>query len=321
MSYGEKSRVAISFQDSFGTSNVNSLHHLALLSESVGLSIESLVERNMRGVHDEGAHYEGPHSVAGDLEAEAHPISLGAMLKAVLGEPTTITSDGLYGHTFEPRTSDWDGKAANVPATILKYLDDGGSAQVFYDLVGSTLELSMAHGEFLKAKVGFVGGRQSQVAAVAASYPTGKLWTWDVVSASVATSAWPELTQLTVKLDESLEAQGTLDASKTPSRVKRTGFRVVTVDGSMKFDNQNEFQQFLAQSERELIVHAKGSVEVQSGYYDELTVKVPLMRYVEFNPAAGGPGQIEVGFSAKGVYSTTSATALNITLQNTQAGY
>jgi len=87
------------------------------------------------------------------------------------------------------------------------------------------------------------------------------------------------------------------------------------------FDTQNEDQKFLDQSERSLVVHMIGLANVQSGYNELLTITVPLFRYVEFKPVAGGAEKLEVGFSGKGVYSTTSATMLQITLANTQAAY
>ncbi len=321
MSYGMKTNIGISFQNSYGTALASSIYWIPFLTEGFAVGKEPLVSENMTGVFDEGAHYEGLNANEGPLEMEANPIAMGVILKAVMGSPTTVTSGAYYTHTFKPRTADFDVYAAGIPLTVTKDLGDAGSAHRYYDMVASKLSLSVANGELLKTSIELMGGKYTQVAAPAASYPAGKGWTWDVASVSLSGTANADISELNLELDESLENKYTLNATKTPSRTKRSGRRTLSVGGTLIFDSQTEYQQFLSQSERNLTVTMKGSVAVQSGYYDELTMIVPLLRYVEFKPVAGGAGKLEVGFSGKGVYSTTSATALHITLANTQAAY
>lgn len=318
--YGQESQIGISFQDSFGTSQQDSIFWIPKLSENISKEIPQLVEQNLKGIFDEGAHYEGPHSINGPIETEANPVSVGVLLKCVMGEPATVNSDSLYTHTFKPRTSDWDSKAANVPVTIEKYLGVG-SADLFYDMNGTSLTLSVTNGELMKGSVEFVGGSNSQQANSAASYPTNKLWSWDTSSVSIGGSGKSEIMDMTITLNEQLEAMHTLDATKTPSRIKRTGFRTVEVSGTLKFDNADEYQQFLDQSEREMIIHFEGVTAVQSGYNEALTITLPSLRWIEDKPAAGGPGEIEVGVTGKGVYNVGSATAMEVVLYNGQSGY
>lgn len=319
--YGMKTDIGLSFQNSYGTALVNSIYWLSFLSEDFAIAKEQIVSEGMRGVFDEGAHYEGMNAVDATLELEAQAIPLGALLKAAFGSPTSVQSGGIYSHTYKPTTSDFDAFAAKRPCTIVKQLGDSGSAHQFYDMVPSKFGLSIANGELLKVSAGFLGGKYSQSAAVAASYPTGKHWTWDVASVTLATSANGALIDLNIEIDDSLENKYTLGTQKTPTRTVRSGFRTLSIDGTLLFDNQNEYQKFIDQSERELIVNLKGTTEIQSGYYETLTIRAPLFRYTEFKPVAGGPGKIEASFSAKGVYSVSSATALQITLVNTQAAY
>lgn len=322
MSYGQNSKIGISFQSSYGAgqSLQDSVYWIPKISEGVNAEKPPLIEQNLRGVFDEGAHHEGMNAVAGPVECEAAPIPLGVMLKCVLGDPATVNSDSLYTHTFKPRTADWSAQSANVPVTIEKYVD-AGSADLFYNMTGTSLTLSIANGEFVKAAVEFVGGDHSQQADTAESYPTTTLWSWDATSVSIGGVGKAEVMDMSIVLNEQLEAMGTLDGTKTPSRIKRTGFRTVEISGTLKFDDAVEYQHFLDQNERELIMHFEGTTEVQSGYNEALTVQTPLMRHTEFKPAASGPGEIEVGFTSKGVYSVTSATAMQIELRNTQAAY
>ncbi len=322
MAYGQKSHVGVIFQDSYGTpGSVNSIHFIPFLSETLNLAIPPMYSENIRGVFDEGDTYEGPRMVEGEIDTEAQPISFGAMLKCILEETSVVQSIGLYTRTFKPRVSDFDEVSANNPVTAYKYLDTG-SAKLFSDLNGATLEIGIANGELFKSKVGFVGGNFSQNAAVAASFPVGKRWTWDQTSITLAGVANTKVGNMTITLDDGgLEATHTVRTSKYPSRIKRSGFRTIAVDGTLKFDNQDEYQEFISQSERELVLAFTGNVEVQSGYFDTAIIKLPLLRYEEAAPTAEGPGEIEMSVTARGKYSVDSGTAMEITLINTQAAY
>jgi len=320
MAYGQSSNIGISFQNSYGTLLTNSVYWMPHLSDSVGKNIEQLMSESMRGIYDEGETYEGKNTSDGDLEFEVQPIPVGVILKAMFGEPTSVNSGAIYSHTFKPRNSDFDELSAADPITYHQYLDTG-SAQLHYDLNANTLEMSVAQGELLKMTCGFVGGNFQQVAGISPSYPNEKHFTWDATSLSIGGSGKNEILDISISVDETLEAMFTLDGTKTPSRVKRTGLRTIEVSGTLKFDNQNEYQEFLTQSERELIATFTGATEIQSGYYDTIEVKMPKLRYGELKPSAGGAGQIEASFTGKAKYSVSSATAMQILLVNTQAAY
>jgi len=321
MPYGNNSEVGISFQDSYGTLNTSSMHWLPILDEDIGLEKPPLVSQSMRGIYDEGQHFEGANAVNGSINGEAHPIALGALLTAAFGGAVVVQSDGIYAHTFKPRTTEFDSKSANIPFTLHKYLDDGGSASLFYDLNANGIEIGISNGELLMANLEIVGGKFQQIERIAAAYPTGKQWTWDSTSVSIAEAGIDEIKQLTIKTSESIEAMHTLNGSVFPSRNKRTGFRTIEINGTMTFDNQNEYQQFLNQAERVLDVTFTGATEIQSGYNDTVRIIVPLMRHTEYKPVAGAVGEIEVSFNSKGIYSSDSGTALQITLTNTKAAY
>ena len=321
--YGQKANVGICFQDSYGTSNVDSMHWMQFVSEDITLKKEPLKSQNMRGIFEEGDAYEGINTVEGSMEMEAHPISIGVLLTAAFGEPVSVASDAIYKHTWKPSTTDFDEFSAGIPFTLYKYLNDTGSAFLYYDLCGSSIELMVANGEFLKSTLSVTGGNFTQVADIAASYPGGKRWTWDVGSVSFGGTGQTGLMELSVTVDDGVEPFHTINASrgKFPSRVKHGGWRTIEVSGTMKFDNQTEMQEFLAWTERELIASFVGPTEIQSGYYEVLEIVLPAMQYTDYPPSAAGPGLMEVGFTANGNYDVGSATAFEISLINTLAAY
>lgn len=320
--YGQKTTLGINFQNSYGTAQVNSLYFLPFISEGFATTKEQLMAMGQRGVFEEGDAYEGMNANEGELELEAHPVLMGVMLKALCGDPTTVTSAAVYGHTYKLRTSDFDKFAANNPVTVLKDLGDSGSSHQYSDMVLSTLGFNFANGEFLKLTGTFMGGNYSQIAAVAASFPAqATQFTWDQSSISIGSSLQADFNQLSVTVEESLENKYTLNNTKRPSRTKRAGSRVINVEGTLILEDQNEYQEFISQTERELIINVKGASEIQSGYTEEFRINLPGLRLGDFKMVAGGPGQIEVGFTGKAIYSVTSAVAIQFFLQNSQAAY
>ena len=106
----------------------------------------------------------------------------------------------------------------------------------------------------------------------------------------------------------------TLNGSKFPSRVKRTGARTVEIAGTIIFDDQVEYQKFIAQTEEALVI----SFAVTS---DQLVITAPAFRYSDFKPVAAGAGKTEVGFTGSAKYHANSATAIQFDLGNLQAVY
>lgn len=322
MSYGMESRIGISFQNSYGTSNVASLHWLEPTGESIDLKKEQIIHEGLRGIFDDGRHQEGKNTVDGDITIEAKPIPLGVLLQAAMSKASTVTSGSVITHTFRPRTSDHSAPSAENPFTLMKFMGDTGSAHVYSDLNASNLELSISNGELLTAKLGVVGGTYSQSAAVAASYIAGDALDWSISSLSLGGTAKTNVRDLSVTLDNAIEAQHNMGATtKYPNRIKRTGFRSMEIGGTVIFDDQTDYQNFVSQAEQRFFVHLRGRTEIQSGYYESLTIDVPSLRFTEFPQAVGGPGQIEVGFSAKAVYNTGSGNIGTFTLVNTRTGY
>lgn len=316
MPYGQNATVGINFQNSFGTQIVTSNYFLPIISESVFNAKEPLISGEMKGILDEGAGYEGKNSIEGDIEVEIDSTTLGVMCRMAFGPATLVSSDSLRTHTFKPRTADFDTFIAGDPVSILKDMDDAGSASVLYDCCASTFELNIANGELIKSKISVMGGKFTQIAPVAASYPTDGKWSWDTSSFSIAGAANSDLMDITITVDEALENRHVLDGNKTPSHTKRSGFRTVAVAGTLLFNDQTEYQQFLSQSEQKFDLYLSTGTAVQSGYNESLQIIMPAVRYNAFPLASGGPGQLEVGFEGSAKYHTGSATAVEVILQN-----
>ncbi|MDH4225123.1 MAG: phage tail tube protein [Deltaproteobacteria bacterium] len=319
MAYGQSGHMALHFQNSFGLSNVTSARFIPLVSESVMETIGQLVENNHYGRLAESPVHEGLHEVSGEVRTEAHPIAAGAFFKAALGQSSSSPLGGAFLHTFVPVQADWD-PAAAVPPFTLEIHRDVGSAFVYGDLLANTLTLEIAQGQLLAAGMTVLGGKFSQKASSLPVYPAGRPWTWDVVSAGYNGAGVSHLRSLTVKFDNRLAAYHTLSGGKHPARIKRNGSQTISVEGSLLFEDQNLFSEFINQTEKPLTVNFAGETTAGS-YSNLLTVEVPRLRFSEFKPSMNGAGELEVGFAGKGVFDSGLGYGLKITLTNTQAAY
>ena len=321
MSYGNDGTISINFQNSYGTPVTTSNHFIPFIEESVTPEIEDLVSANMSGIFDEGPSYRGKETIGGDIVADINMDTMGTFCRAMFGPATVVTSGSLVTHTFKPVVTDWDQYAANQPFTLLKDFAEGGSAHAYSNLVASKLEFSVGNGEFVKATLSCVGGRRTKTAAVAATYSTDSLWTWDAASASIAGVAVSDLKSLNLVIDDKLETQFVLNNTRYPSHIKRTASRSVEVSGVALFNTQSEFQAFENSLTRPLIVTFLSGLQVQSGFNESIKFDIPSFRYSSYPINLSGPSQIEVSFSGKAKFNTGSDTSLTVTLVSTHTAF
>ena len=160
-----------------------------------------------------------------------------------------------------------------------------------------------------------MGGRGGRQVRVNQGYHGGRQWTLEVVSSSFYGSANCDLRQFTLRFSNQLGAMYTLSGDKVPRRIKREGSQQVAIEGTMLFQDQSLFQEFLDQSEKRLLLTFAGETVAQS-YQAQVTLDVPKLRFGEFKPGLSGPGQLAVSFTAAGVSDSTSSYALRATLTN-----
>ena len=316
MGYGMLGHVAWDFQNSYGTSKVSSQKFIPFLSENFNFRVEELREGNMYGRFGEPPFHESMKHIAAELSMEAHPQAMGVLLKSVFGQVTTTSATGVQNHEFIPRnTADFDDRAVSQPATI-EVNRNVGSAGLYYDVVGSRLQLAIANGQLLRLDWNGIGAGFSRGAPATATYPAHKPFRW--VQSSVSYNAWEvqDLRDLRVTLDTPLEAIYTLGTSNTPFRIKRSGFYTVEVAGTLQFAQHSFWLDFENFATRRFFANF-----VSSDAPHVVTIDVPRMRFNSFNPVIAGPGLVQAAFTAKGEFDTNSSYALRVLLVNTETYY
>ena len=135
-------------------------------------------------------------------------------------------------------------------------------------------------------------------------------FTWNQCSISIAGAAVDEFQDITITVNNNLEATYTIDGTKYPNRIKRSGFRTIEVSGTILFISQAEADIFTGQTQRRVVISTQ-----QGSHFME--VDIPSFRYESFPVNIGGPGQIAVGFSGKAKYNAGSGTAIKVTTKVT----
>jgi hypothetical protein len=313
--YGMQGHAMFAFQDSFNTLNVDSLQAISITEESIIFGKEQITEAGMYSRFAESPYHEGLNTVEGDITQEASPHGLGYFLKSALRLTSTTSDTGTQTHVFESTAADFDELSASDPLTIEVYRDVG-SAALYYNLNGNTLALNVANGELLTATLGVLGGGFSRQTASSPTFPTPAPFKWDQSSIYFDGANVLDIQDLTININNNLENRFTLQSSATPRKIKRTAQQIIELTGTFIFQQHSYWDAFLDQDEKSLVMHWAAAQAPNA-----LTIDIPLLRFKSFDPVMAGPGIVEASFTAGAMFSTSSNTAIEITLVNTVTAY
>jgi len=330
MSYGAQIKLGIARQTAAGSGSAvtapGSFHHIPCLSVDLGLEKDEVISGNLTGRFEQGAVYDGVNRIAGTIEFEPTPKALGAILRATCAAEATVTSGSLKTATFFPRTQDFSSLSIQDPFTIYEQWSDANSAESFFDCQFGQLEFTFAQGALLRARATVSGGSRvaTGVGSLALTLDTSDLqlgMLWDATSISYGGAAAGMYSEVTVALNESIEPLYTLNGTLAPYKFTRTGFREVTVNGTLYFADRAVLNDFVAGTQKRLLIHAEArKAQVQSGYFASLTIDVPQMKISAFKPGVSGPGEVAVNFTARGVTDPNSGYAIKFVHVSTYAG-
>lgn len=331
MSYGAQAKFGIARQASANSwvTAATSYHGIPFTAENIGLESAEVISQNLTGRFDQGASYQGISKVNGTIDFEVTPRNLGAFLTACIDDvPTVVTSGSVKTYTFIPDSVDFSSTLVQGPFTVYKQFADATSAELYYDVQFSQLELSFTQGQFMKGRATVVGGTRlttgiGSMSVLPDAADVGQLFPWNVASITYGGTAQSLLSDITVSENENVDALYGLNASLAPIKFTRSGFREVTVNGTFYMADRSMLNNFIGNTQQRLLIYVQNTVAaIQSGYYNSLLVDIPQLKITQFKPGASGPGEVAVKFTGRGVLDPTSNYSIQYTLQNTfGAGY
>ena len=327
MSYGAQVKFGIAHQTATGSGQAataaGSFHHIPLISEDVGLEKDEVISGNLTGRFEQGAVYDGVNKINGTIEFEPTPKMMGLVLTSMFGAATSVTSGSMRALSFLPRATDYSSTFIQEPVTVYKQFTDSASAEQYFDCQVGQLEVTFAQGQLLKAKATISGGSRvaTGIGSLALPLDSADLslgMLWDATSISFGGSAVQNYSELTISMNENIEPLYSLNGTLSPYKFTRTGFREVTVNGTMYFSDRSALNDFVTGTQRRLLVYSEArKTAIQSGYYASLTIDVPQLKITQMKPGVSGPGEVSASFTGRGVLDPSSSYTVKAILVNT----
>ena len=179
----------------------------------------------------------------------------------------------------------------------------------------------MNAGEIIKSTATVHGRAYGKIAKQTPAYSPAPSLTWNQTSVQIAGAANGEFRTAVLTIENPIEGVMTLNGSLNEGKLKRSGFRNITVAGDQDFSSQLQEGKFRDQSRQAFKFTITGDVVGTASEKNQLILDLPQVNYTTFAYPIGGPGLITASYEGKAEYYTTSSYVGRFTLQNTQTSY
>ena len=319
MSYGFAGYIGLGREATWGSAQAANVF-IEALNENVSVTIDRFDFKNIIATLAEPDDQAGVHRIGGSLAFAAHPEVIGPFLQSTfnLSTITEVLSGSLYTHDYTQPTdsgSAFSDESPSVPYTFEIFRDVSTCVAYAGGLV-SALSFNFAPNQDVRCNATIVGRSAAPAAKQTPTFPgsPAKPFTFDTVSLQLGAGATTDIENLTVSIENQYEGIPVLNNSQYVGKVRRTGHQMVNISGTIDFVNMNEYDNFIAQTEQQMVVHATKANSFA------LTLDVPRMVFTGFPLGIPGKDRITVDFDAKGFYHSGSGTGIGITL-TTQSSY
>ncbi len=324
------------------------------VSESLEHTLEELEEGSINGRRDAPDSHKGLDMGKGDIVFEPNPNALTHYLKAWFGThvASTITdaastgaNSGVFAgaaqiwHRFTPRQAAFSDRCFLEPYNIMVYRDVA-SAWLFKQSIETTLKLEVQAAQLVKATGTFMSRTVDRIERVANIQSLvssgGKPWIWDMASIEISTAdvasagliANTEFESLNFTFDLPHDGVPLLDGTKKYGEFTPSDFRRITIDGTLSFRDQSEYEVFKDYAARRLRVtllnvnsrYSLGNVAslAPSAFlgYPGVRIHVPQLKFLTWSAPVNGPNRLTASFTAKAEYSEAEGFSCQVELLN-----
>lgn len=313
MGYGFSGYIGVKRESTWGSAQAADVF-VEALSENISESIERFDFKNIVATMAEPDDQAGIHRVGGDVSFAGNPEALGPFLQSAfnISSITEVASGFLYQHVFhQPTTSNsaFSDNSPSVPYTF-EIFRDVGTAVHYAGCLVSALTMNFAPNQDVRCSASVVGRSSAAAAKQTPTFPgsPNKPFTFDTASVQLAGSATTRIENLTISIQNQYEAIPALDMSLYASKMRRTGSQMINVSGTMDFSDHAEYDDFINQTERQMIV----SVTKASSF--AMVVDIPRLVYTAFPLGMPGKERLMVDFEGKGFYHSGSGTGIEVKL-------
>ncbi len=318
MALGAKGTIRIGKEPAWG-SVASTFFGVEALSETLRLDYDRYTFKTILGTRAEADDMAGLGRIAGDLVVPGYPDTLGRLLTGVLGTTVTSITSALFVTTYNTNTTDFSTDTPYQPFTI-DVFRDVTSADRYLGCAITRLALDLQPNQELRLSASVVGKSTATVANTAPSFPSSPAqpFAFETASLSLAGAGTAQIEQLSIGINNNLEAIPALNATTTVAKLRPSNAQMVELSGTLDFADRTEYAKFVAQSEQALAVNLTRAASFAC------LITIPRVLYTAFPTGIPGAGRLTVGFTGKGYYSRTgtfSGTAIRIALTSTTSDY
>lgn len=242
------------------------------------------------------------------------PNTIGELLRAALGTPTTTGVSAPFTHEFTAQTGKWSELAAlpAYSATIKRRSD------VIDRLTGGqldTLELRQAVDDALVLSAEWIFKGLEAGTDEALTLDAGERFRYKHLAVTRAAQPFPFLTDLTIAIRNNLEPEEALDESDEISAVDFGDKLEVAISGTATFRDKSLLEDFRAGTAQAWLF----KWTIDAGH--DLEISVPRLQLDSVSAPIEGPGRLSVTWAGTAEFDATAGHELKATLTNDVQDY
>jgi len=322
MAEGRLAHIGIGKETTWGTP-VAAEDYVRFVSESLVEETEELTGESIRATRDHPDSKQGLISVAGDIELEVYPGTIGYFLRSIFGDPTSqlVGASNAYQHEFIPSDTPFNDDCAGWPYTLEIYRDLDQADQ-YAGCVVNALSFSFGVGQkILRATAGIIGKERASIAKTSPSFADEDVFTWNQATIQIGGAENNNLESLELSFEAGLEAIPLLNGTKRVAKIVPSDFRTAAISGTFGVvSDHTEYDKYIGWTTQAWQIKFEGAT-IEDTYKYTLQFDFPKVLYRTFPINVGGPGRITVGFEAKPERDESQGYMVKVTLINTKTGY
>jgi len=315
---GSNARIIIQKETTFKTQPTPASPELVYFrSETLRSSRNLITTETIRGDRNDVKPVLGNVDVNGDIVMELHPYT-GLFWYGALGKVTTTGTTVPYTHTITVGTS--------IPSFFIeKGFTDLGVYDQYLGCKVNSLKLNIVPEGFQEMTVTFMGVKENIATSTFSATPTDRGFTpysgFAIATVEEGGTALGYATAIdSLTINNNLDGNSYVIGGSGERRYIPEG--VVTVTGTLRvlFESKDLYQKALNSTESSLKIVYKFGTGAGSAGNEYLEIYIPELIYQPQAPTISGRGGILVELPFQAYYeNSTDATAIKVTLKNTQA--
>jgi hypothetical protein len=241
-----------------------------------------IVPNQLRGSRDKSIKMASPYSVSGTMGLELVPNGIASLLVSAFSAKGQVVSSaysgGGYQHVFTPGSSSptfsFETSAADI--LVMRY----GGIRV------NTFEIAASFGEIVTGSFGLEGTtRAKQGSTSTESFASVIPFHFTGADVRINGTTAANVQNFTFNVGNNVERRGTLNKTRSYRRTL-LGTRDVGLSMTMDFENDDDYDLFLAETEFAVTLHLEGDyITGSSGPRNTLVISIPRASYNMVNAA------------------------------------